>query len=271
MVSLCLKKLKRTFLLSLVVRSLTLPAKNGCWLISQTCPWKNTKRVLKSACKKDTMDPLNFFSPFEQHPHIMAMMGSAKDFDKTKPSSSKVLTKDLALMQKLIHLRVNTWVVLGPGCCMDYHASAGEHSLQHLVQISEDLHSKSSWIPSLQQRYSPFSLSLFLKEISEKLLSETLNDREISKIALSTNRQNQHQRAQQYLLNFTVEPRIQMAMHEQVMLFHVRLADLLEELSPEALLELQNPSNRIRDVVESWQQAIVGRNLLLVSGQKGKV
>lgn len=65
---------------------------------------------------------------------------------------ARQLSKDLEIMNKVLQLRVNTWAVLGNGCCMEYHAAAGERSLANLVKTSDDLVLNSSWVPSFQAR-----------------------------------------------------------------------------------------------------------------------
>lgn len=66
--------------------------------------------------------------------------------------TAKQLVKDADIIRKIIQLRVNTWPVLGPGCCMEYHATASEFSLKNLVKLSDDLVAKATWVPSLQAR-----------------------------------------------------------------------------------------------------------------------
>jgi hypothetical protein len=154
---------------------------------------------------------------------------------------AKVILKDLDVIAKILQLRVNTWAVLGSGCCLQYHASAGEFSLSHLVQASEDLVSKNAWVQSFQCR-----------EI-ERMVS----GRKQEQWSVRTRAQ-----VQEFLQGFVVDPRTASAMHQQLLMFHFRLAELLEELSEEALCALQDAPS-MRDVVATWQQALVHRSKAL--------
>ena len=66
--------------------------------------------------------------------------------------SAKQMVKDIEILKKIMQLRVNTWAVLGNDCCMEYHATAGNSTLQALVQASDNLSINASWIPSFQAR-----------------------------------------------------------------------------------------------------------------------
>lgn len=56
--------------------------------------------------------------------------------------------------------------------------------------------------------------------------------------------------------------RVAACMQHQVLLFHTQLAELLEDMSPEALDTFQ-ASARMRDAVVVWQQALIYRSRLL--------
>lgn len=161
--------------------------------------------------------------------------------NNTSGISAKQLLKDLDVLSKVVQLRVNTWTVLGSGCCMDYHASAGEFSLEYLIRISDNLVMNNAWVQSYQCR-------------------------EIERMASGRKQENwspkTRQLVQEYLQSFCVDPQLAARMQQQVMFFHFRMAELLEELSPQALAAVQQVP-RMRDVITTWQQALVQRSRVL--------
>jgi hypothetical protein len=155
----------------------------------------------------------------------------------TVTMTARQISSDIKTLQRIISHRVNTWSILGCANHVDpylhnYHATSGEHSVGHLSQSADNLLLKdwshlqggenTSWVGSIRLPCMPIS------------------------------RQPNHMSR----INLNV------AMHQQVLAFHFKLAELLEDLSQETLENLQQ-QHRMRDVAARLQTDLVQRSRAL--------
>lgn len=154
-------------------------------------------------------------------------------------SSARQMLKDIQTLQKIINLRVNTWNIFASCNYTDpylqrYHATAGDHTLMHLCKSADNLLARdwSSCNDILQDQHYRWNSCMMMM----------MN----------------HQKPYRHVAEINAN----VSMHQQVLAFHFKLAELLEDLSCEVLEMLQSQL-RMRDVAAKLQSDLVQRSRLL--------
>lgn len=151
--------------------------------------------------------------------------------------TARQIANDIKKLQLIIMHRVDTWPIFGSNNHTDpylrsYHANSGEHSVKHLAMAADNL---------------------LLKDWSH-VLEQPSNMLDMCRCAPMHNQPR-------HVANVNAN----VAMHQQVLAFHFKLAELLEDLSPETLQNLQQ-QHRMRDLCAKLQTDLVQKSRQLACG-----